>query len=70
MTVRFGDAARRACHGAALILGWRPDDFWRATPAELMTCLGQDQPAADGHADAFLLARMMEQFPDAERSRG
>jgi hypothetical protein len=67
VTARFGDAARRACHGAALLLGWRPDDFWAATPAELMSCLGQDQPA-DARADAGLLARMMEQFPDAERS--
>ncbi|MBU6167362.1 MAG: phage tail assembly chaperone [Alphaproteobacteria bacterium] len=68
MTARFADVARRAARAAALVLGWRPADFWAATPAELLTCLGQD--AADAPADAGLLARMMEQFPDAERSRG
>ena len=35
----FGAAAVRLCHAAALLLGWRPDEFWNATPAELATAL-------------------------------
>ena len=30
-------AARRLAGAAAQLLGWRPDDFWDATPAELAT---------------------------------
>jgi len=64
MSGRFGDAARRAAHASAVLLGWRPAEFWVATPAELRTCLGQDAHA-DAAGDAGLLARMMERFPDA-----
>lgn len=74
MTARFADAAGRAAHAAARLLGWRPAEFWAATPAELRTCLGQDAGIADAKADAPAdsgqLARMMERYPDAERSCG
>ncbi|WP_439547269.1 phage tail assembly chaperone [Sandarakinorhabdus sp.] len=59
----FADAARRAAHVAAAVLGWRPGEFWAATPAELLTALGLDTaPAAP--ADAAKLAALMEAFPD------
>ena len=48
---------------AGALLGWRPADFWTATPAELATivaALAGDAPAADA-AD---LARLTEAFPD------
>ena len=32
---RFGDLALRLSALAARLLGWRPDHFWSATPAEL-----------------------------------
>lgn len=32
---RFADAAGRLAGMASLIVGWRPEEFWRATPAEL-----------------------------------
>lgn len=67
---RFADAARRGCHAAAVVLGWRPAEFWAATPAELRTCLGQEALGDAAAADAGLLAQMMERFPDAERSCG
>ncbi len=57
---RFGASALRLCAIAARALGWRPADFWNATPAELMAIL-----APPGEASATLsrddLTRMMEQ---------
>lgn len=61
---RFADAARRAAHLAAMALGWRPAEFWAATPAELVTALGLDEQPAAGPADTNVLGRLMEQFPD------
>lgn len=36
---RFGAVAGRMAGHAALLLGWRPDEFWNATPAELAAIL-------------------------------
>lgn len=59
----FAEAAQRAAHVASMALGWRPAEFWAATPAELVTALGLDHaPAAP--ADSAQLARLMEAFPD------
>lgn len=61
---RFSDAALQLAGLAGALLGWRPDEFWRATPAELGTVLaalaGWEGPPAS-RAD---LARLMERFPD------
>lgn len=59
----FGDAALRAARVAAALLGWRPDEFWAATPADLRNAIGVEA-AGDGPADAARLARLMEAFPD------
>jgi uncharacterized phage protein (TIGR02216 family) len=59
----FADAARRAALVAATALGWRPAEFWAATPAELVTALGLDAPP-QAPADAAKLAALMEAFPD------
>ena len=48
----------------AVLLGWRPDDFWNATPAELVTILSAMAPTADA-ADGVILQRLMKDFPDA-----
>lgn len=50
---------------AGALLGWRPDEFWRATPAELACVLramsgGRDAEAV-GAAD---LGRLKAMFPD------
>lgn len=37
---RFGPAALTLCALAARHLGWRPHEFWAATPAELAVALG------------------------------
>lgn len=47
MTATFADAARRCCALSARLLGWRPPDFWRATPAELAMAL-TDPSLLDG----------------------
>jgi uncharacterized phage protein (TIGR02216 family) len=59
----FADAARQAARVAAALLGWRPESFWAATPADLRNALGLD--LAEGvPADRDLMARLMEAFPD------
>ena len=61
MTDRFAPAAGRLAGLAGRRLGWRPDEFWRATPAELAAILA---PAAEAAAGASLsraeFARLME----------
>ena len=63
-TERFSEAAARFAGLAGALLGWRPDEFWRATPAELgavlEAMLGPEWEAAS-RSD---LERMMQRFPD------
>lgn len=61
---RFADAALRLGGMAAAILGWRPDDFWRATPAELAGILAVIVPTGEAPGDAALIARLKEICPD------
>ena len=42
MTPAFGPGASRLAGLAARALGWRPGEFWAATPAELATALTPD----------------------------
>jgi uncharacterized phage protein (TIGR02216 family) len=60
----FSEAAARLAGFAGALLGWRPDEFWRATPAELaaiLAAMAGEAPAAVSPAD---LARLKEMFPD------
>ena len=61
----FAAAARRAARVAAALLGWRPAEFWAATPAELRTPLGLDTADDGAPATQDLLARLMKECPDA-----
>jgi hypothetical protein len=45
MAGRFGDAALAAFAQASRLLGWRPQDFWSATPAELAAAFAVPGPA-------------------------
>jgi uncharacterized phage protein (TIGR02216 family) len=59
----FVVSASRLAGLAALVLGWRPEEFWRATPAELASTfdvLGGEQVGA-GSDD---LERLRGMFPD------
>jgi hypothetical protein len=60
----FADTALCAARVAAALLGWRPAEFWAATPAELRTALGLDLDDGGAPASAELLTRLMEAFPD------
>ena len=64
----FAETAARLAGLAGWLLGWGPDAFWAATPAELGAVLrvaaGQDAGEAGGAPDRDTLARLMEMFPD------
>lgn len=57
----FGERAAALSGLAARLLGWRPDEFWRATPAELSAALHEDrfEPVKGDE-----LRRLRERFPD------
>ena len=64
---RLGPAAVALAGVMARVAGWRPDEFWAATPAEVrMTLSGWAETGADADAgfDGAALAAMMERFPD------
>lgn len=60
----FAELARRLSGQTSLILGWRPEEFWSATPAELLAILSATLPASTEAFDAPSLANLMQQFPD------
>lgn len=59
----FSDGAARLAGMAGALLGWRPQEFWKATPAELAAVLGAMIPASDIAAPDDL-ARLKGMFPD------
>lgn len=61
MNATFAAAAARLCSLAARVLGWRPAEFWSATPAELAMALAEPADAAcPPPPTRDLIARMME----------
>lgn len=61
MSATFVDAATRCAALAAQVLGWRPAEFWRATPAELaMTLAPLDDLTAVSPPNRDTITRMME----------
>ena len=62
----FGDGARRLAGVAAQLLGWDPETFWHATPAEL--CDALMPPGAAGEPpDRAAIEALMARFPDRRR---
>ena len=62
----LADAARRLSGLAAVLCGWRPAEFWVATPDELaavVAALTGGVDAADP-PDAAVIAMLQEAFPD------
>lgn len=61
----FSEAARRLAGLAGALLGWRPDEFWRTTPAELASVI---EALAGGRAQEGMsrgeLERLERMFPD------
>lgn len=62
----FGSAAVALAGVMARVCGWRPDDFWAATPADAAAVLAAwpSEEAGSAGPDRAALAAMMEQFPD------
>jgi Phage tail assembly chaperone protein, TAC len=60
----FAATAKQLSGQTAMLLNWRPDDFWNATPAELAAILSAFSTDADA-ADGATLTGLMELFPDA-----
>ena len=62
---RLGPAAIKLAGVMARVAGWRPGEFWAATPADVRAVLA-GWIEADGAAcfDGAALAAMMERFPD------
>ncbi|WP_287940630.1 phage tail assembly chaperone [Sphingopyxis sp.] len=51
----------------ARVCGWRPGEFWAATPAEVAAVLAGwrgDDGGGGGGINGAALAAMMEQYPD------
>ncbi len=63
---RFAPGAARLAGIVCAITGWRPDDFWAATPEELRGLLAalNGEVQASGPPDATVITRLKEQFPD------
>ncbi|BDI59637.1 phage tail assembly chaperone [Qipengyuania nanhaisediminis] len=57
----FGDAIALWCSLASRVLGWRPGEFWQATPTELAAALREPEALASGAPpSADVIAQMME----------
>ncbi len=60
----FSEAAARLAGLAGALLGWRPDEFWRATPAELAAVLAALSSGEAAPMTPDELAKLRERFPD------
>ena len=65
--MNFAQAARRLAGQAGLLLGWRPAEFWSATPDELadaLAALRAPEDEARTPLDRATLDRLKERHPD------
>lgn len=62
----FTRSASRLAGVTALLLGWRPDEFWRATPEELAAIwrAARGEDAVGDPPDMAMLERLKEMYPD------
>ena len=61
----FGDAAARLSGAASLLLGWRPEEFWNATPAELALAMSFAGIAPEA-PDKDAIEALRQRFPDED----
>lgn len=59
----FGTSAAELSSAAAALLGWKPDEFWRATPAELALALERPVARFEG-PDGPTIDDLKRRFPD------
>lgn len=64
--MNFADSASRLSAISALLLGWRPGEFWSATPAELQAIFGELERGESGGLPPAPgdMAKLKEMFPD------
>ena len=60
----FAENATRLSGHCAWVLGWRPGDFWNATPCELASILNVVTAECGTPPAATDLKKLMELFPD------
>jgi uncharacterized phage protein (TIGR02216 family) len=60
----FAQNARRLFGQTVLLLGWRPHEFWGATPEELASILAAMTPPDEAPIDSQSIRQLMAQFPD------
>ena len=60
----FSDSARRLAGIAGAALGWRPDEFWSATPAELSAVIEALSGGGGGGLTGDDVERLKRMFPD------
>lgn len=65
---KFAAGAARLGHVASALLGWRPDEFWNSTPAELALAICPPGDA-DGGPDRATIETLMKIFPDEGSDR-
>jgi Phage tail assembly chaperone protein, TAC len=63
--VNFTENATRLFGQCALTLGWRPAEFWNATPTELEAVLAAYAAHEKTPPDAVDVQKLMVLFPDA-----
>jgi hypothetical protein len=68
VSATFGASALALCGLSARALGWRPADFWAATPAELAACMA-DPAAPPAPLSRGEIERLMEGDPDDQLPR-
>ena len=59
----FGEAAAKLSGIAATLLGWRPDEFWNSTPAEL--ALAFESECGAEPPDRATIEELKQRFPDS-----
>jgi hypothetical protein len=64
MTERFADSVARLAGLTGAMLGWRPGEFWAATPAELAVIFAALAPRGEAPASTDVIAQLQELFPD------
>jgi len=62
--MNFADIATQLCGQCAMLLGWRPAEFWDATPAELSCVLNAVAAQSETPPGRDDIQKLMEAFPD------
>lgn len=62
--MRFGERAAELAGYASALLGWKPGEFWSATPTELEAALGGGGSTSIEPVRRAEMERLAAMFPD------